>query len=58
MKEYSEAKAFIAVESNWGPLSLISTAGIPCLENIDFRALIMLLDVVDISFTASGNLEK
>ena len=41
-------------EENWGPLSLTTTSGIPCLANKDFMAVITLGDDVDGSSTISG----
>jgi len=48
------ANSFKSLESNCGPLSLISADGVPWRENIDFRLEITALDVV----ITSGCLEK
>ena len=47
-------KSFIAQDAYCGPLSLISTFGIPNLEKMEHKALTMLSDVVELNFVISG----
>ena len=41
-----------------GPLSLLTTSGMPNREKSDLRTTMMAADVVVISFTTSGKREK
>ena len=40
-------------EAYCGPLSITSTSGIPCLENMDFRAVMILAELVVDNFRIS-----
>ena len=45
-------------EEDWGPLSLTSISGMPHWEKTDFKAVMTLREVTDVSLMAPGNLEK
>ena len=44
-------------EEDWGPLSLITSEGIPCRANADFKWVMTVMLLVSGSFATSKNLE-
>ena len=58
IKLYALEKAMNSCDWYCGPLSLLSTSGMPYLAKIAFNTEMVLLDVVDGIFTNSGYLEK
>ena len=58
LKLKDEVNAFISEAINGGPLSLISTSGIPCHENMFFNAAMKLAEVVVVSLATLGKQEK
>ena len=58
MNPYDWLNSFISCDWYCGPLSLINSAGIPCLENTALIIPITADVVVVASLTTSRNLEK
>ena len=56
-KLYSSAKCWNSSDEYYGPLSLMTVSGIPCLANSVFNASMMLFEVVD-TVIISGYREK
>ena len=57
-KPYRLAKSANSWELYCGPLSLMSSSGIPCQAKMEERDLMILCDVVLVSFTTSGYRKK
>lgn len=55
---YFSAKSLNPALAYWGPLSEMTTSGIPCLTTIDFSATMTLLLVVSLNYAIPENLEK
>ena len=58
LKLYAFEKAANSCELYCGPLSLLTTSEIPCLENTFFSAAMVLTEVVDDVLITSGYREK
>ena len=51
---YELAKDMNSADEYCGPLSLLMISGMPCRAKMDFKADMVLLDVVDVILTTSG----